>query len=315
MSRLFYISGLMVLLSLFGCGPDAKHDNPLDPVNGFGVSGVVYRSNGGVVSNAVVTASPNNIVVKTNAQGQYSLELEGGKIYVLTAASLPYYRSRSDTIAVPSDGLLKHNFILAGVPQIQNPNVLTCAVHTVWDGQLPIYVQPQCNVSLSEGAEVLDAYYQLSCWVRGKRYLPVKSEAVDQLSNKYFWSIVNDSIMKGDEVTFVLDSAGTDTHKAVSFVPEWLSWPEIIEPLNNATFILPDTMYWHNGTGIEYNPTIIVSIEVWKDTTVVWRKDTSNIQQLLCDAALAGGREYIWKVINTDSDGNVARTEAKFYVP
>ncbi|MDQ7798736.1 MAG: carboxypeptidase-like regulatory domain-containing protein [Candidatus Edwardsbacteria bacterium] len=309
----FIIALCLLAVSTLGCGPDAKRDNPLDPVNGSGVSGTVSAWGGGAVGNAVVSAVPANLSVRTNSTGQYNIELEGGRTYFL-AASHPYYHSQVDTITVPSDGRLKHNFILKGVPRINQAKVLRWIVHTVWDGQLSDYVIPQCSVSHPDGEDVLERYFSLRCRINGNNYIPDSSRALDPESRKYFWSFLlnplSPEVKAGDVLPFALDSAGIEIQSVLGVVSDRLEWPSIISPGSNSVFSPPDTMSWINN-----NVSVDVSVEIGKGTTIVWHRDLSYAEKLYCDAALEAGQEYLWKVINVDADGNQARTEAKFSTP
>jgi len=309
MHNRFIIAFCLLAVLMLGCGPDAKRDNPLDPVNGSGVSGMVSAWGGGAVSNAVVNAVPANLSVRTNSSGQYNIELEGGRTYFLTAEH-SYYHTRTDTINVPSDGRLKKNFVLRGKPRIDNAKVLTCAVYTMWDGQLPIYILPQCTGRLTDGRDILSMYYNFRCRIEGSSYIPQETLAVNQESMNYFWYVLDPNVEKGDTVTLILDSAGVVMQTEVVLVPKELKWPSIISPGNNSVFNPPDTMSWVNN-----NVYVDVRIEIWKGATLVWHRDLSYAEKLYCDAALESGQEYIWKVINVDADGNMARTEAKFSTP
>ncbi len=300
---------LLAVLSL-SCGPDAKRDNPLDPVNGSGVSGTVSGWGGNVISNAVVTAVPANLSVRTNSSGQYNIELEGGRTYLLTAEHA-YYHSRTDTIVVPSDGRLKHNFVLNSIPRIDDAKVLRWSVHTLWDGQLPVYTMPQCIVRHPDGEGLLERYYNLNCSIKGQKYFPDSSLGLDLISRRYFWSIFDTSIHTGDTMTFAIDSAGTVIQPASQIlVPQVLGWPSILQPSNNANFGLPDTFMWDNVSLF-----VTARVEIWRDITVVWQRDLSNVEKVYCDTALEGGRDYVWKIINTDQYGNRAVAEAIFHNP
>jgi hypothetical protein len=309
MHNRFIIALCLLAVWSLGCGPDARRDNPLDPVNGSGVSGTVSAWGGGAVSNAVVTAVPANLSVSTNSSGQYNIELEGGRTYFLTAEH-PYYHTQVDTINVPSDGRLKKNFVLRGKPRIDNAKVLTKSVHTV-EGQLPVYLQPQCLAVHPGGEEILALYYNVRCIYRGATYIPDSSRKLDQVTRRYYWCILGPADPSRDTLDFSIDSAGVAFYPYFkSTVPQILAWPTIIQPVNNSTFSLPDTFIWSSK-----NTYVGVRFEVWKDTTVVWCRDTSNIDTLYCDAALELGRNYIWKVINIDAEGSQAITEARFYLP
>jgi hypothetical protein len=313
MHNRFIIAFCLLAVLTLGCGPDAKRDNPLDPVNGSGVSGMVSAWGGGAVSNAVVSAVPANLSVRTNSSGQYNIELEGGRTYFLTAAH-SYYHSQVDTITVPSDGRLKHNFILKGVPRISDAKVLRWAAHTVWDGQLSDYIMPQCIVRHPDGEGVLERYFKPRIIIGGNNYIPDSSLVDGPESRKYFWSfLLNPSapeLKTGDNLDFALDSSGTEVLAWQAYVLAKLNWPSIDQPGNNSVFNPPDTMSWVNN-----NASVDVSIEIWKGTTAVWHRDLSYVEKLYCDAALEGGQEYIWKVINVDAAGNRAQTEAKFSTP
>lgn len=304
----FIIAFCCLPVLLLGCGPDAKRDNPLDPVNGSGVSGTVSGWGGGAIGNAVVTAIPANVSVRTNSSGQYNIELEGGRTYFLTVAH-SYYHSQVDTINVPSDGRLKHNFVLNSIPRIDDAKVLTCAVHAC-DGQLSVYIMPQCIVRHPDGEEILERYYNLSCSINGKKYIPDSSRGLDLESRKYYWSFLDPLVSAGDTLAVAIDSAGTEIQSYVTIVPKELKWPTIVKPSNNSVFSPPDTMSWFNN-----NEFVTVSIEIWKDTLAVWRRNLSNVEKLYCDAALEGGRDYVWKIINTDVSGNRAIAAAIFYNP
>lgn len=310
MHNRFIIAFCLLAVLTLGCGPDAKRDNPLDPVNGSGVSGTVSGLGGVVIINAMVTAVPANVSVRTNGSGQYNIELEGGRTYFLTAEH-PYYHTRTDTITVPSDGRLKKNFVLNSIPRIDDAKVLRWSVHTLWDGQLPVYTMPQCIVRHPDGEGLLERYYNLSCSIKGIKYFPDSSLGLDLESRRYFWSILDSSIHAGDALTFTIDSAGTIIQPISQIlVLQSLGWPTILQPANNSTFALPDTFLWDNVSLF-----VTARVEIWKDISVVWCRDLSNVEKVYCDAAMEGGRDYVWKIINTDQYGNRAVAEAIFHNP
>ena len=154
-----YIVLLVIgLLAILGCGPDAKRDNPLDPVNGRGVWGTIAMlSGGGPVSGAVITARPVNINTTSDAQGLYSLDLEGGQRYVLTVHH-PQFRDTSDTIDVPSDGKLSQNFLISGKPAITMAKVSTEVIMHE-GGSQNHFLHLECLGTHPEGQSYLELFH------------------------------------------------------------------------------------------------------------------------------------------------------------
>jgi hypothetical protein len=307
----YYITfSLLVLLLHLGCGPDAEHDNPLDPFNGKGVSGTVYNARGVVVPNTIITAVPANILTKTDSRGQYSLKLEGGKSYILTASNRPYYHDRIDTIAVPSNGLLVQNFILNGVPLIDEPKVTTTYTMTYYGAQT-WQIAPRC-IGIHQSGESLLDNWNFTVQIFDSIYIPVKWQKVTVDKRTYDWSFLWDNTslqIIGEALTFHLDSAGTNLQMKQVVIPQRMNLPSATKPVDEY-FTPPDTLYWANGAS-----DIAVRIEIWKDTSVAWSRDLSNVSKIFCDANLESGRDYLWKVINVDLDGNRAVSEALFHVP
>jgi hypothetical protein len=291
------------------CGPDARRDNPLDPVNGRGVSGTAYSLLAIPVAGILIRAEPGNALARTNSSGEYALTLEAGRSYQVTASGIGFL-SRTDTLAIPNEGRLKHNFILKGIPWISSGRVLTRSVYTA-DGQLPVYSLPQAVVRHPDGQADLERLYQVKCRARGITYLADSSRLLDQVSRLYHWRL-DTSLRAGDTVTVFLDSAGTAVHQQFqAVVPSHLGFPTIISPANNSSFALPGTLVWNNAPQFF----ITTRVEIWSDTMAVWSRDLSNVEQTYCDAVLEGGRDYLWKVINTDAEGNQGIAEARFHLP
>lgn len=291
------------------CGPDARRDNPLDPVNGRGVGGTVYSLLGTPVPGILVRAEPGNILARSNSAGEYALTLDAGRTYQVTASGINFL-SRTDTLIIPVQGQLKHNFILKGIPWIVSVRVLTRSVYTT-DGQLPVYALPQAVVRHPDGQAALERYFLAKCRTRGIAYLPDSSITLDAETRRYYWRL-DTSVQVGDTVTVYLDSTGTMAGGQLqAVVPAHLGYPFIIQPANNSVFSLPDTLIWNNVPQFF----ITVRVEIWRDTVVVWSRDLSNVERAYCDAVLERGRDYFWKVINTDAEGSQGIAEARFHLP
>lgn len=306
-AKILYPAFLLTLWA--ACGPDARRDNPLDPVNGRGVGGTVYSLLGTPAPGILVRAEPGNILARTNSAGEYALTLDAGRSYQVTASGINFL-SRTDTLIIPSQGRLKHNFILKGVPWVVSGRVLTRSVSTT-DGQLPVYTLPQAVVRHPDGQAALERYFLAKCRARGIAYLSDSSKTLDPETRRYYWRL-DTSVRVGDTVTVYLDSAGTTVPGQLqSVVPAHLGYPFIIQPANNSVFALPDSLKWNNVPQLF----ITTRVEIWRDTAVVWSLNLSNVERVYCDAVLEGNRYYLWRVINTDADSNQGIAEARFHLP
>lgn len=308
-NRLIIAFCLLAVLTL-GCGPDAKRDNPLDPVNGSGVSGIVSGWGGGAVSNAVISAVPANLSVRTNSSGQYNIELEGGRTYFLTAEH-PYYYTQVDTINVPSDGRLKKNFILRGKPKIVDPKVTT-EYRVTTDGQILWEIIPTCLVIHPVNEAYLNNFQYKATYLPDSAYIYKSYSIINSTTRNYRWRFkwnYNDESIAGKLITFTIDSLDSIIQTGQAEVPQRMTLPSALSP-NNTSFPLPGMLRWVNGT-----PVCSVRVEVWKDITVAWSRDLSNVNSVYCDAVLEHERDYLWQVINIDTLGNRAIAEALFYNP
>lgn len=308
-NRFIIVFCLLAVLTL-GCGPDAKRDNPLDPVNGSGVSGIVSAWGGGAVSNAVVTAVPANLSVRTNSSGQYNIELEGGRTYFLTAEH-PYYHTRTDTVIVPSDGRLKKNFYLHGKPRIESPKVITeCRVTT--EGQIIWDIMPSCLMVHPDGETYLNNFRFKVTYRTDSVYVHKSFSTINSITRSYLWGFKWNydslSIVNG-AVTFSVDSLDSIIQTGQALVPQRMNPPSSLYP-SNIDFTPPGMLRWDNGA-----TACTVRVEIWKDITVAWSRDLSNIDSIYCDAVLESGRDYLWRVINIDTDGNRGVYETKFSIP
>lgn len=310
MHNRFIIAFCLLAAWALGCGPDAKRDNPLDPVNGSGVSGTVSAWGGGAVSNAVVTAVPANLSVRTNSSGQYNIELEGGRTYFLTAEH-PYYHTRTDTINVPSDGRLKKNFVLRGKPTIVDPKV-TNEYRVTADGQIIWEIIPTCLVIHPVDEAYLNNFQYKAAHPPDSIFIYKSYSVINSTTRSYRWRFkwnYDDESIAGKLITFTIDSLDSIIQSGQAEVPQRMTLPSALAP-NNASFPLPGMLSWVNGA-----PVCSVRVEVWKDITIAWNRDLSNVTSVYCDAVLEHGRDYLWKVINIDSLGNRAIAEALFYNP
>lgn len=306
------------LLSGLGCGPDAKRDNPLDPVNGRGVWGTVRNSKASPVPGAVVTAGPVNINTVCDAQGGYQLELPGGERYIL-AVRHPQYYDAADTIDVPSDGKLEYDFIITGKPSLSNPRVNTYVIAHE-NGQLDRGLVLECLGTHPEGQASLDAYL-FYAMVEGKTY-PADSSKPDVSVKKYAWDLNLELIygtiydpeslaawIIGKTVTFSIEP-GEGLAPRQATVPLFSPVPTSLVPNNGAALALPGNLSWTNAqaSGVD------ITIEIWQGTQKYWSLTTANVSNVQCTATLAAG-VYLWLVRATDGDGNSAAVEATFTIP
>ncbi|MBI5805189.1 carboxypeptidase regulatory-like domain-containing protein [candidate division TA06 bacterium] len=303
------------LLAVLGCGPDAKRDNPLDPVNGRGVWGTVRNSKASPVPGAVVTARPVNINTVCDAQGAYSLDLTGGERYVLTV-SHPQYRDALDTIDVPADGKLEKDFILTGKPSLLLPKVNTYVIAHE-NGTFDRGLKLECRGTHPDGQSYLGDYFFYSV-VNNFNY-PAQVTAFDSLSNSYSWDLnlgiifgsVPDpeTLIIGRPVFFIIEP-GEGLSALQSFVPLFSSVPTNLMPNNGTLLTLPGTLSWTNSqaSGVE------ITIEIWQGTQLKWSLTTASVSNVNCNASLVSGG-YTWVVRTTDIDGNTAASEATFIIP
>lgn len=303
------------LLSVLSCGPDAKRDNPLDPINGRGVSGTIYKlRSSGIVAGAVITARPININTTSDAQGVYNIELEGGQKYVLNVHH-PQYHDTTDTIDVPLDGKLVNNFFISGKPSITQPKVNTIVIMRD-DGSCDSSLSIRCMGVHPEGRSFLEAY-TFNVRINGNNYL-VAGNDFDPFTAAYIWDLsLNyifdpaphiDSLIVAHPVLFyITPDDGSDEIQVM--VPEFKAYmlPSDLLPDHNDTLPTSGYFSWHNAqaSGVD------ITIEVRQGTTLLWSILTANVSSVLCPSTLSAG-SYIWRVTASDSTGNKAITEATF---
>lgn len=305
---------ILALLSGLGCGPDAKRDNPLDPVNGRGVWGTVRNSVASAVPGAVVTARPVNINTACDAQGAYSLDLEGGQRYLLTVRH-PQYYDATDTVDVPSDGKLEHDFILAGKPALSLPKVNTYKIAHE-NGQYDRGLKLECLGTHPEDSVFLNDYNIYA--VVNNTNFPASLNAGGSFSKIYKWDLnlgiifgaVPDPeiLIVGKTVSFII-APGEGLASLQSMVPQFMPVPTNLVPNNGGTLTLPGALSWTNAQagGVD------IIVEIWKGTQIKWSFTTSNVSSVQCTATL-GPDVYLWLVRTTDSDGNTAVAEATFTI-
>jgi len=314
-TKYFIVLSIFGLLAVLGCGPDAKRDNPLDPVNGRGVWGTVRNSKASAVPGAVVTARPANINIVCDAQGAYSLDLTGGERYVLTV-SHPQYRDASDTIDVPADGKLEKDFILAGKPYLSLPKVNTYKVAHE-NGTFDRGLKLECLGTHPDGVSELAAY-NIYVMVNNHNY-PATASQVDSISKSYTWDLSlaviyvatpdSETWIIGEPVSFTLEP-NEDLAPLQATVPLFSSIPTNLIPNNGAVLTLPGTLSWNNAvaSGVD------ITVEIWQGTQLKWSLATASVSSVNCTATLDPGN-YSWLVRTTDSDGNTAASEATFIIP
>jgi hypothetical protein len=306
---------ILVLLALLGCGPEAKHDNPLDPVNGRGVWGTVRNSVASAVPGAVITARPVNINTTCDAQGAYSLDLPGGEKYVLSV-SHPQYWDATDTIDVPADGKLEKDFIITGKPALSQPKVSTYKIaheNGTFDRGLKI----ECRGTHPDGQSYLGDYLFYAV-VNNSNY-PAIINPLDSYNNIYIWDLnlglifgtISDpeTLIIGKPVTFIIEP-GEGLASLQSTVPQFEPVPTNLIP-NGGTLILPGSLSWTNAqaSGVD------ITVEIWQGTQLRWSLNTANVSSVECPNTLESGENYAWLVRTTDINGNTAATEATFTLP
>jgi|GEM_PF-1508624 hypothetical protein len=296
------------------CGPDARHDNPLDPINGRGVSGTVYQLyHGGKVSGATVTARPGNKSAVSDAQGYYQLDLSGEQRYLITVHH-PLYNDTTDTIDVPSDGRLEANFMIAGRSTITRATVNTEAiVHQ--DG---IQEHNLLICCLGVNPEGIDYLKDLSVIAQiNSRSFIADPNNYDSFSIIYEWILTWDMIypgvafeetlLVGKSVVFNITATGGTTTQQVG-VPQFLHPAENLTPNSGDSLAVPGYFCWDNVTSGLYD----ITVEVWDGTVRRWSASVNNIDSVRFDDASIEQGSYTWRVVTTDSTGNRAMTEAVF---
>lgn len=311
----FIISLGFGLLAVLGCGPDAKRDNPLDPVNGRGVWGTVHNFAASAVSGAVVTARPVNINTVCDAQGAYSLDLTGGERYVLTV-SHPQYREATDTIDVPSDGRLEKDFILAGKPYLSLPKVNTYKVAHE-NGTFDRGLKLECLGTHPDGEFELAAY-NIYAMINNHNY-PATVSPVDSISKSYAWDLNlaliyvttpdSEIWIIGEPVSFTIEP-NEDLVSLQSTVPLFSPVPTNLIPNSGAVLSMPGPLSWNNAVASGVN----ITVEIWQGTQLKWSLATAGVSSVNCNATLVSGA-YTWLVRTTDSYGNTAASEATFIIP
>ncbi|MDO9027159.1 MAG: hypothetical protein Q7U87_04680 [bacterium] len=300
------------LLAVLGCGPDAKRDNPLDPVNGRGVWGTIAMlRGGGMVSGAVITARPVNINTTSDAQGLYSLDLEGGQRYVLTVYH-PQFHDTSDTIYVPIDGKLFKKFMISGKPAIAMAEVNTEVI--MHEGGLKEhFLHLECLGVHPEGQSYLEEY-SFYAVVNNNNY-PAKINAVDSftwdlnLATIYGTIPSPETLIVKEPVTFIIEP-GDGLVSVQATVREFLLVPTNLSPNNSASINLPDTLRWTNAQAGLAD----ITVEIWQGTQKKWSVTTADVSSLYCPSTLPAGG-YTWLVRTTDINGNTAASEATFIIP
>ena len=304
-------------MALLGCGPEAKRDNPLDPVNGRGVWGIARNSTASAVPGAVVTARPVNINTICDAQGAYSLDLAGGERYVLTV-SHPQYRDASDTIDVPADGKLEKDFILVGKPYLSLAKVNTFKISRE-NGTFSRGLKLECRGTHLDGQYSLNAFNFYAA-LNGNNYpAAITPVPVDSFSRTYTWNLNlaviypeapdSEALIIGRTVSFIIEpSEGLASLQAT--VPQFEPVPTNLSPHNLATVTLPGSLSWFNAqaSGVD------ITVEIWQGTQLQWSITTANVSSVICPAILDPGN-YTWLVRTTDIEGNTAAAEATFTIP
>lgn len=304
----------IAILAVAGCGPDAPHDNPLDPANlGSGVYGTVYRGTGGVIGGAVVTARPANVATTSDPSGAYSLRLEGGT-YCLDVV-YNGYRTVVDTVEVPPGGRLQHDFVMGGMVRFDSAGVRTATVRD--PGGIQTYrAVPWCLAYHPDGAGFLDEY-TFTCRVDSFVLYPETSVPVDNQRKLYLWSISQlpgvpnfPQWIVGRRVDIV---AASPSHSLLvqRTVPGFLEpLPHSLYPANGQNFYTPDTLRWENVL-----TSVNLSVEVCQGLDCVWRRDIPFNNRAYLDTALGQSGLYTWRVVMRDVYGNEGAAEATFYQP
>lgn len=299
---------------LQGCGPDAPHDNPLDPANqGSGVYGTIYRAAGGVIAGAVVTARPANIVATSDGQGAYSISLEPGRYFLEAACS--GYKTEVDTVEVAAGIRQRHNFLLSGLASFDSAGVRTKVTRS-YDGLTGYQILPWCAAYHPDGADFLDDYTYI-CRLDTFVFLPDSSVPQDGQRRKYFWGIASvpgvanfPQWVTGRRVEIV---ASSPNHSLLiqRAVPGFLEpLPYNLQPNNYQTFSLPDTLRWENGL-----TNVNLTLEIYSGLNLVWRQEIPFSNRFYCEAALTQPGIYVWRVVMKDNYGNTGSSEATFTQP
>lgn len=307
-------SVLAAIIVIAGCGPDAPHDNPLDPANlGSGVYGTVYRGSGGVIAGAVVTARPANIATTSGQDGAYSIRLDGGQYYLEVAYN--GYRTVVDTVEVPQGGRLQHNFILRGVVGFDSAGARTATVRPP-SGQQTYSAMPWCLAYHPDGAGFLDEYV-FTCRVDSFVLYPDVEMPVDDHRKRYIWNVTQlpgvsnfPQWIAGRTVSIV---ATSPSHSLLvqRTVPGFLEpLPYDLSPFGGQNFYTPDTLRWQNVL-----TSVNLSVEVCLGLACVWHRDIVFSNKAYCDTVLGQAGLYTWRVVMRDIYGNTGAAEATFYQP
>lgn len=310
--RLEYLAVAAVVL-ICGCGPDAPHDNPLDPANqGSGVYGTIYRSAGGVIAGAVVTARPVNIAATSDGQGAYSISLDPGRYYLEVGCY--GYRTVVDTVDIAAGSRLRRNFLLSGLVNFDSAGVWTQAARS-WDGQTSYRVLPWCLAYHPDGVGFLENYLYV-CRLDSFVFLPDSFVTVDGWRRRYYWGIAaipgvaNFPQWAAGRRVEIVASSPNYSLLVQRVVPGFLEpLPSNLQP-NNQTYALPDTLRWENGLA-----NVNLSLEIYSGLSLIWRREIPFTNRYYCEASLSQPGIYAWRVVMRDNFGNKGWAEAAFYQP
>ncbi len=303
--------GVVLMALLAGCSPDAPHDNPYD-VAQTGIYGTTYSSSG-ALPGVLITASPANVTASSDGQGRYSLELTPGSDQVVQYSKAGY-QTDVDTVTVPDRGLTQHNVILSGQPTIDTAIIKTF-VQRLYSGALYYYIKPYLVVHHPDGGALLDSF-KYYCQID-----TITRELGMDSSRGHFTRIYSIDISSIPGVSdlhnivghlgrFMISSSSFSSLTGNKVIPAFLDpAPDNLVPSGVMSFTPPDTLRWTNGRS-----DVDIRVEVWRTSTMVWYKATTNIDKLLLDTTLTTGN-YYWKVIAHDASGNQARAEATFTRP
>lgn len=313
--------GVIFAILLAGCTKDAPRDNPLDPVNGIGLEGMVLKlsSNQGI-ANAVLTLTPGNLVTITDNEGNFTFQdLDPGN-YQLSCRAQGFISDSLSFELLQTDSI---RFVLNALPTFLRTSVTTAHILR--------FAPPGEAYSLTLTAEIddpddFDNINQLSATIEDigdidsllevpgsggrlfTREINVEDLALfslDQLAGKSFRFLISD--------TTSLVSISND-----NYISRFIERIPVTTSPSDTNVALPIVFRWNDPQQLFAFTYSIEILQFNEDETAFSTVDRideipSHISSFAYNRAQPDG-EYFWVLYIVDEFGNVSRSTPKPFI-
>ena len=311
--------GVIFAIILTGCVSDAPRINPLDPAHGletgFLIRGKVERLSGNAaIENATLTVKEMNLSVKTNANGEYSIDanIAAGQYILLCEAA--NFAADSINLTLNTEKEVNADFQLNALPRFNQISLRTRHEAKFFPPD-DFFLEIAVAAEDGDTAGLLDlVWYEIESmgFVDTLQFLPQAQIYFKRLKASDFGVLALESLLGKPFKFFVKDANGAVVFSEEKFITRIIDpTPRTISPLGNTT--IPFEFTWQAIEEFLTPYPFTFSIEIFLNVNIalppedVIENISASQTSIHYNGSLPPG-SYFWVLYIVDEFGNRSRS-------